>query len=76
VIALPDAVIAPAQGSNQSVSVSLTNNQALPNWIRYDADSKALVTTAVPAGAFPLSVVVTVGNQSTVVQVSESQVTP
>jgi len=76
VIALPAAVITPAQGSNQQVNVTLPNNQPLPGWIRYDAESQALVTNAVPAGAFPLAVVVTVGNQSTVIQVSESQARP
>jgi hypothetical protein len=76
VIALPDTVTSSAQASNQQVNVSLPNNQPLPAWIRYDPDTKALVTTAVPTGAFPLSVVVTVGNQSTVIQVSESQATP
>jgi hypothetical protein len=76
VIALPETVTSPAQTNNQLVNVSLPNNQPLPAWIRYDPDTKVLVTTAVPAGAFPLSVVVTVGNQSTVIQVSESQATP
>jgi hypothetical protein len=76
VIALPETVTSSAQTNNQQVNVSLPNNQPLPAWIRYDPDTKALVTTAVPAGAFPLSVVVTVGNQSTVIQVSESQATP
>jgi hypothetical protein len=76
VIALPDTVTSSAQASNQQVNTSLPNNQPLPAWIRYDPDTKALVTTAVPDGAFPLTVVVTVGNQSTVIQVSESQATP
>jgi len=59
-----------------TVQVTLTNNQPLPDWIRYDAATQTLVTSAVPAGAFPLSVVVTVGGQSTVIQISESQSNP
>jgi hypothetical protein len=72
VIALPEQVVAPAAAGG-TVQVTLTNNQPLPDWIRYDAATQTLVTSAVPAGAFPLSVVVTVGGQSTVIQISESQ---
>jgi len=68
-------VVAPAAAGG-TVQVTLTNNQPLPDWIRYDAATQTLVTSAVPAGAFPLSVVVTVGSQSTVVQISESQSNP
>jgi hypothetical protein len=74
VIALPEAVTVNAQSADLSVSVTLPNNQPLPAWIRYDAETKTLVTDAVPASAFPLSIVVTVGGQSTLIQVSESQV--
>jgi hypothetical protein len=73
VIALPEAVTNNAQGADLSVSVSLPNNQPLPSWIRYDAQTNTLLTDAVPASAFPLTIVVTVGGQSTVIQVSESQ---
>jgi hypothetical protein len=74
VIALPEAVTLSAQSADLTVSVSLPNNQPLPAWIRYDAQTKTLVADAVPASAFPLSIVVTVGGQSTLIQVSESQV--
>jgi hypothetical protein len=73
-IALPEAVTLNAQSADLTVSVSLPNNQPLPSWIRYDAQIKTLVTDAVPASAFPLSIMVTVGGQSTLIQVSESQV--
>jgi hypothetical protein len=72
VIALPEQVVTPAAAGG-TVQVTLPNNQPLPDWIRYDAATQTLVTSAVPAGAFPLSVVVTVGGQSTVIQISESQ---
>jgi hypothetical protein len=74
VIALPDSVTVNNQSADLSVSVSLPNNQPLPTWIRYDAQTKTLVADAVPASAFPLAIVVTVGGQSTLIQVSESQV--
>jgi hypothetical protein len=73
VIALPEAVIAPAQSTSLQVTVTLANDQPLPSWIRYDPELKALVTNAAPNEAFPLTVVLTVGSQRTVIQVSESQ---
>jgi hypothetical protein len=72
VIALPEQVVS-SGAAGVSVQVTLPNNEPLPAWIRYDAATQTLVTSAVPAGAFPLSVVVTVGGQSTVIQISESQ---
>jgi hypothetical protein len=75
VIALPEQVVAPA-ATGAAVQVTLPNGEPLPSWVRYDAATQTLVTSAVPAGAFPLSVVVTVGGQSTVVQISESQSNP
>jgi hypothetical protein len=72
VIALPEQVVS-SGAAGASVQVTLPNNEPLPVWIRYDATTQTLVTSAVPAGAFPLSVVVTVGGQSTVIQISESQ---
>ena len=72
VIALPEQVVS-SGAVGVSVQVTLPNNEPLPAWIRYDAATQTLVTSAVPAGAFPLSVVVTVGGQSTVIQISESQ---
>jgi hypothetical protein len=72
VIALPEQVVTSA-AAGAAVQVTLSNNEPLPDWIRYDAATQTLVTSAVPAGAFPLSVVVTVGGQSTVIQISESQ---
>jgi hypothetical protein len=74
VIALPEAVTLNTQSADLTVSVTLPNHQPLPSWIRYDAQTNTLVTDAVPASAFPLSIVVTVGGQSTLIQVSESQV--
>jgi hypothetical protein len=75
VIALPEQVVTPA-AAGAAVQVTLPNGGPLPAWVRYDAATQTLVTSAVPAGAFPLSVVVTVGGQSTVVQISESQSNP
>jgi hypothetical protein len=75
VIPLPESVIAPANANADSgeVAVTLNNNQELPGWIRYDRASQALVTGAVPSGALPISVAVTVRGLRSVIEVSESQ---
>jgi hypothetical protein len=76
VIALPEAVLASEQKSNVSVSVTLPDRQPLPSWVRYDPASSSLITTAVPAGAFPFSVLVNLGSLSTIVQISETSGKP
>jgi hypothetical protein len=75
VIVLPEQVLT-SDSANSSVEVTLPNNEPLPSWIRYDRATKTLVTNSVPKGAFPMSVVVTVGGQSTIIQISESQPSP
>ena len=76
VIALPQTVIAPTgplpNGESPLLNVTLPNNQALPSWIRYDASQKALVTSPDARATFPITVVITVGEQRTVVVVSET----
>ena len=75
VIALAQALFDGASSASVTERVTLPDQQPLPAWIRYDAETKTLSTNAVPAGAFPMTVLVTVGNQSTLVQISESQAT-
>jgi hypothetical protein len=75
VIALPEQVLT-SNAASTSVQVTLPNNEPLPSWIRYDAATQTLVTTAVPTGSFPLSVVVTVDGKSTIIQISESKTNP
>ena len=75
VIALAQALFDGASTATVAERVTLPDQQPLPAWIRYDAETKTLSTNAVPAGAFPMVVLVTVGNQSTLVQISESQAT-
>lgn len=75
-IALPEAVTSFAESAGLSLSVSLPDQQPLPAWIRYDPDLRTLVMGTVPADALPLSVVVRVGGQLTVIQITEAQVNP
>ncbi len=72
-IALPEAVTSFAESAGLSVSVSLPDQQPLPEWIRYDPDTRSLIMGTVPADALPLSVVVNVGGQLTVIQITEAQ---
>lgn len=71
-IALPQAITARAQETNSPVSATLANNQPLPAWIRFDPGQKAFVIAADARATFPISVVLNVGSQRTVVVVSES----
>jgi autotransporter-associated beta strand protein len=75
VIGLPQSVVATASlssGEAPELKVTLSNNQPLPDWIRFDASQKTLVTTPDARATFPISVSITVGDQRTVVVISES----
>jgi autotransporter-associated beta strand protein len=77
VIPLPTAVTnnPSVQGdATTGLSVALSNNQPLPDWIRYDANQKALVTIPDALASFPITVVITIGEQRTVVVVSEKTI--
>jgi autotransporter-associated beta strand protein len=54
-----------------SVRVTLSDGSALPSWIKFDATTATVSASAVPAGAFPLQIVVTVNGVSTTVVISE-----
>ena len=73
VIGLPPAVTTAAQNTNTQVVATLPNGQALPSWIRYDSAQKAIVTGADARAAFPITVVLNVGEQRTLIVLSESQ---
>ena len=73
VIGLPQEVTTSAQNTNTQVLATLPNGQALPSWIRYDSVQKAIVTGADARAAFPITVVLNVGEQRTLIVLSESQ---
>jgi filamentous hemagglutinin family protein len=74
VVALPDAVTRPS-ANNVNVNATLTNDQPLPFWIKYDPEQRALVVEPSPATVLPITVVLTVGGQRTSIVVSESATT-
>jgi hypothetical protein len=49
----------------------LPDGGALPAWLKFDAQSLRFEASAVPDGAFPMQVVMTVGQQRVVVVISE-----
>ncbi|MBT9491341.1 MAG: hypothetical protein IV107_03125 [Paucibacter sp.] len=65
----PDLVLAIA-ASGAAPSASGSNGEALPAWLRFDPESRSFVASAVPEGALPYQLRVTVGGQSTVIVVA------
>ena len=62
----------PAQVTDQdssasTIQVATTGGEPLPDWLRFNPEAKAFVASAVPDGAFPIQVVVTVGGTRTTV---------
>ncbi len=53
------------------VHFSLPDGKALPTWLKFDAERLRFDASAVPDGAFPMQVVMTLGQQSVVVVISE-----
>ena len=74
VIYLPEEALQPANQASSSVVATLPSGAPLPSWIKYVESEKGLVLGSVPEGGLPFQVMLTVGDQRTVVQISESQV--
>lgn len=67
---LPAQVVADAS-PNAIVQVRLENGNPLPAWLRFVPETNSFVASAVPDGAFPVQVIVTVGGRSSKVVISE-----
>jgi len=72
VVPLPTEILASAPTARSEVRVTQADGRPLPAWLRYSAEDHSLVLGAVPDGAYPLRLLVTVGNQQTVLQISEA----
>jgi hypothetical protein len=75
VIPLPEQIVPASNtgtGSNQTVIVTKTNGDQLPDWIVYNPLTRSFDVGVAPEGAYPLQVQVSVGGQITVIQISES----
>jgi len=68
---LPEQVTG-AQG-NAQVTVTTASGQPLPGWLKYIPETKSLVASAVPDGAFPMQVIVTAGGSRSTIVISEKE---
>jgi len=66
------AQIADTVTATTSVVVTLLSGDPLPDWLRFVPETNSFVANAVPVGAFPLQVVVSIGGQHMTVVISES----
>jgi hypothetical protein len=60
-----------ARDASTQINVKLANGSDLPRWVKFNPESKLFTSSAVPDGAFPLQIVVTVAGVSTTIVISE-----
>ena len=66
-----DLKAASAQPTSTSLNILQVDGKPLPNWLRYEPDTKTFIATDVPAGAFPLQLKVSGGGQETMMVIRE-----
>ena len=69
---LPAALVEAAAASREQVVASTTTGSPLPSWLTYDNGSKTFTATAAPAGSLPMRVLLTIGVQQAVIEISQS----
>jgi filamentous hemagglutinin family protein len=67
------AQVTDSAGPNAVIRVTTTSGAPLPGWLKFDQKTKTFVASAVPDGAFPLQVIVTIRNVRTTIVISERQ---
>ena len=70
---LPEEVSHAAVAGAVTETVSLPDGSPLPVWLQYFPDSKRFVASDVPAGSLPITVVVMVGGQKWLVEITAQQ---
>jgi hypothetical protein len=60
--------------STAALKVSQVDGKPLPDWLRYEPETKSFIAKEVPAGAFPLQLKVASGGQETVMVIQEQAV--
>jgi hypothetical protein len=65
------AQIAETAAGNGQVRVTTLSGDQLPAWLRYIPETRTFVASAVPDGAFPIQIRVSIGGQTTTVVISE-----
>ena len=65
------AQVADIAVGNVPVRVTTLTGGQLPDWLRYIPETKSFLASAVPDGAFPIQVLVSIGGQTMTVVISE-----
>ena len=68
---LPAQVTQTSANVSSTAQVTLISGQPLPSWIKFNAETKTFVASAVPDGAFPMQVMVTIDGNRSIVVISE-----
>ena len=68
---LPETIGALVEQASQAPQANMVDGALLPSWLKFDAQRLRFDASAVPDGAFPLQVVMTVGQQKVMVVISE-----
>jgi hypothetical protein len=68
---LPESVRSIVTESSPAVGATLTDGAALPNWLSFNSAELKFEARAVPDGAFPMQLLVTIGAQRVLVVISE-----
>jgi hypothetical protein len=63
------------QATDTAMKISQLDGKPMPNWLRFNADTKTFTATDIPAGAFPLQLRVASGGQESVmvIQAQDAQ---
>ena len=54
-----------------AVDVTLQSGEPLPNWLKFDRSTAKFTSSAVPDGAFPITVMMKIGGQRVAIVISE-----
>jgi len=71
---LPESIANAAAANPGAATVTLQDGSSLPAWLQYNPDSNSFVANNVPEGFLPVNVMVTIGGQSWIVQITEQQI--
>jgi trimeric autotransporter adhesin len=65
------AQVANTAAGSSAILVTTLSGQSLPSWLTFNPETRTFVAAAVPDGAFPMQVVVTVSGRSSTIVISE-----
>ncbi len=70
---LPKQLSETVQKTNTPAKVTMASGEALPTWLEFDAETMSVKSGAVPTGAYPLEIFVSVGSDDFIVVISEKE---